>query len=359
MRIAVPKEIKNNENRVGLSPDSVEVLVQQGHKLFIESNAGKGIGFNDEDYLKSGATIIKDKFSLYDNANLIVKVKEPLPEEFSFFNKSHTLFTYLHLAADMKNALNLAKTGVTGIAYETITSDSGAMPLLAPMSNIAGQISILVGSYFLLKPNNGLGVMLGNFEGVDRRIVTVIGAGVAGTEAIKKALINNAHVKVIDLSQERLDSLKNELNSDNVDYVLSSKDNILEALAVSDLVIGSVYVIGKEAPKVITRDMLSVMKEGSVIVDISIDQGGCIETSQPTTHDDPVFIKDGVVHYCVTNMPGAVPLTATLALNKATLPYISRLAKDVKQTLNEDKHFRAGLSLSDGEIVHPALLTNI
>ena len=356
MRIAVPKEIKNNENRVGLSPNSVEALVQQGHKLFIESNAGKGIGFNDEDYLKSGATIIKDKLSLYDNANLIVKVKEPLPEEFSFFNESHTLFTYLHLAADMKNALNLAKTGVTGIAYETITSDSGAMPLLAPMSNIAGQISILVGSYFLLKPNNGLGVMLGNFEGIDRRIVTVIGAGVAGTEAIKKALINNAHVKVIDLSQERLNSLKNELKSDNVDYILSSKDNILEALAVSDLVIGSVYVIGKEAPKVITRDMLSVMKEGSVIVDISIDQGGCIETSRPTTHDNPVFIKDGVVHYCVTNMPGAVPLTATLALNKATLPYISRLAKDIKQTLNEDKHFRAGLSLNDGKIVHPALL---
>ena len=233
---------------------------------------------------------------MYEEANLIVKVKEPLPEEFSFFNESHTLFTYLHLAADMNNAKNLAKTGVTGIAYETITSDSGAMPLLAPMSNMAGQISILVGSYFLLKPNNGLGVMLGNFEGVDRRIVTVIGAGVAGTEAIKKALINNAHVKVIDLSQERLNSLKNELKSDNVDYILSSKDNILEALAVSDLVIGSVYVIGKEAPKVITRDMLAVMKEGSVIVDISIDQGGCIETSQPTTHDNPVFIKDGVVH---------------------------------------------------------------
>jgi len=308
MKIAVPKEVKNNENRVGLSPDSVSFLIKQGHQLFIESKAGLGIGFSDDDYLKSGAIIIKDKNSLYEQANLIVKVKEPLPEEFPFFNESHTLFTYLHLAADMKNAKNLAKTGVTGIAYETITSDSGAMPLLAPMSNIAGQISILVGSYFLLRPNNGLGVMLGNFEGIDRRIVTVIGAGVAGTEAIKKALINNAHVKVIDLS------------------------------------------------KVITRDMLSVMKEGSVIVDISIDQGGCIETSQPTTHDDPVFIKDGVVHYCVTNMPGAVPLTATLALNKATLPYISRLAKDIKQTLNEDKHFRAGLSLNDGKIVHPALL---
>jgi alanine dehydrogenase len=359
MKIAVPKEVKNNENRVGLSPDSVNLLTKQGHKLFVESNAGIGIGFNDDDYLKSGAIIIKEKHSLYEEANLIVKVKEPLPEEFSFFNESHTLFTYLHLAADMNNAKNLAKTGVTGIAYETITSDSGAMPLLAPMSNIAGQISILVGSYFLLKPNNGLGVMLGNFEGVDRRIVTVIGAGVAGTEAIKKALINNAHVKVIDLSQERLDSLKKELKSDNVDYILSSKENILEALAVSDLVIGSVYVIGKEAPKVITRDMLSIMKEGSVIVDISIDQGGCIETSQPTTHDNPVFIKDGVVHYCVTNMPGAVPLTATLALNRATLPYISRLAKNIKQTLNDDKHFRAGLSLSDGEIVHPALLSNI
>ena len=232
------------------------------------------------------------------------------------------------------------------------------MPLLAPMSNIAGQISILVGSYFLLKPNNGLGVMFGNFEGIDRRVVTIIGAGVAGTEAIKKALANDAHVKVVDLSQDRLDQLKYKLKNENVDYILSSKENILEALAVSDLVIGSVYVVGKEAPKVITRDMLSVMKKGSVIVDISIDQGGCIETSQPTTHDDPVFIRDGVIHYCVTNMPGAVPLTATLALNKATLPYISRLAKNTKKTLNEDKHFRAGLSLRNGQIVHPALLPN-
>jgi len=359
MKIAVPKEVKNNENRVGLSPNSVKFLSQEGHQLFIESSAGSAIGFTDQDYIKSGATIIKDTKSLYDQANLIVKVKEPLPEEFCLFNESHTLFTYLHLAADLNNAKKLASTGITGIAYETITSDSGAMPLLAPMSNIAGQISILVGSYFLLKPNNGLGVMFGNFEGIDRRVVTIIGAGVAGTEAIKKALANDAHVKVIDLSQDRLDQLKYKLKNDNVDYILSSKENILEALAVSDLVIGSVYVVGKEAPKVITRDMLSVMKKGSVIVDISIDQGGCIETSQPTTHDDPVFIKDGVVHYCVTNMPGAVPLTATLALNRATLPYISRLAKNIKQTINEDKHFRAGLSLSDGMIVHPALLSNI
>lgn len=356
MKIAVPKEIKNNECRVGLTPNSVQYLMEEGHQLYIESNAGINIGFTDEDYINAGAEIIHNKKELFETANIIIKVKEPIPEEFNLFNDSHILFTYLHLAADLENAQKLAETGVTAIAYETIISESGSMPLLAPMSKIAGQISFVVGSYYLLKPNKGIGTLFGNFDGIEPRIITVIGAGVAGTEAIKKALANNAHVKVIDLSPERLKILKMELGDENIDYIISSKENILDALSVSDLVIGSVYVIGKEAPKVITKDMLSVMKDGSVIVDISIDQGGCIETSRPTTHDKPIFVEDGVIHYCVTNMPGAVPLTATLALNEATLSYISKLANiGSKEALYDNKYLASGLSLSDGKIIHPAL----
>lgn len=358
MKIIVPKEIKNNENRVGLTPNSVKQLYKAGHEIYVEKNAGIGIGYSNNDYELSGASIVDSRSDLFKKGDLIIKVKEPMPEELEYLNSSHTLFTYLHLAADMTQANKLAQTGVRAIAYETITSESGNLPLLAPMSTIAGQISIIVGSYFLLKPNNGLGVMFGDFIGIDKRIVTVIGAGVAGTEAIKKALKNNAYVKVIDLSEERLNDLRGELGEDNIEYNISSHKNIIDALSVSDLVIGSVYVLGKEAPKVITKDMIAVMKEGSVIVDISIDQGGCIETSKPTTHDDPVFIKKGVVHYCVTNMPGAVPLTSTLALNQATLPYILRLSDGVEKALENDTHFAAGLSIENGKIVHPALQNN-
>ena len=355
MKIIIPKEIKNNEYRVGLTPSSVKQLFNDGHEIFVEKNAGLGIGFTDNDYELSGASIIDNRSDLFKKGELIIKVKEPIPEEFQYLNSSHTLFTYLHLAANMTQAKELAETGVRGIAYETITSADGNLPLLAPMSSIAGQISIVVGSYFLLKPNKGLGVMFGDFIGIEKRIVTVIGAGVAGTEAIKKALANNAHVKVIDLSEQRLNELKAELGEENIEYIVSSRETIIDALTVSDLVIGCVYVLGKEAPKVVTEDMLSVMKKGSVIVDISIDQGGCIETSKPTTHDEPVFTKNGVVHYCVTNMPGAVPLTSTLALNQATLPYINRLSKNIEETLENDKHFASGLSIENGQIVHPAL----
>ena len=359
MKIIIPKEIKNNEYRVGLTPSSVKQLFNEGHEIFVENNAGIGIGYSNNDYELSGASIVDTRSDLFKKGELIIKVKEPIPEEFQYLNSSHTLFTYLHLAANMSQAKELAKTGVRAIAYETITSDSGGLPLLAPMSSIAGQISIVVGSYFLLKPNKGLGVMLGEFIGIDKRVVTVIGAGVAGTEAIKKALANNAHVKVIDLSEQRLNELRDQLGDENIEYIVSSRETIIDALSVSDLVIGCVYVIGKEAPKVITEDMLSVMKEGSVIVDISIDQGGCIESSRPTTHDEPIFIKNGVVHYCVTNMPGAVPLTSTLALNQATLPYVSSLSKNIEMTLESDKHFASGLSIENGRIVHPALQDSI
>ena len=356
MKIIIPKEIKNNEYRVGLTPSSVKQLSDEGHEIFVENNAGIGIGYSNNDYELSGASVIDDRSDLFKKGELIIKVKEPIPEEFQYLNSSHTLFTYLHLAANMSQAKELAQTGVRAIAYETITSNLGNLPLLAPMSSIAGQISIVVGSYFLLKPNKGLGVMFGEFIGIDKRIVTVIGAGVAGTEAIKKALANNAHVKVIDLSEQRLNELRDQLGDENIEYIVSSRETIIDALSVSDLVIGCVYVIGKEAPKVITEDMLSVMKEGSVIVDISIDQGGCFETSRPTTHDEPTFLVDDVVHYCVTNMPGAVPLTASLALNKATLPYIKLLANlGIEEALNQNAGLQNGLNISKGEIKHQAV----
>ena len=266
------------------------------------------------------------------------------------------LFTYLHLAGNKVNAKNLISTGVTGVAYETVTADEGSLPLLSPMSKIAGQISLVVGQYFLLKPNKGLGTLLGAIENVSAREISVVGAGVAGTEAIKKGISSGAHVNVLDISQNKLNELEQSFGTENISYILSNTDSISHAISKSDLVIGSVYVVGKEAPKVITKDMLKVMKPGSVLVDISIDQGGCVETSRPTTHDDPIFIEDGVVHYCVTNMPGAVPLTASLALNQATLPYIEKIADlGLSQALKEDLHLANGLNMANGIVKHDSV----
>ena len=355
MKIGIPKEIKNNESRVGLTPESVKKLCSN-NELFVETEAGVEIGFTDEDYQSAGAIVLESASKVYAESELIIKVKEPLPEEFQYLTDRHTVFTYLHLAANKEQAKELVKTGVTGIAYETVTAEDGTLPLLAPMSAIAGQIGFVVGSYFLLKPNKGLGVLLDSIGDIAPRVVTVIGAGVAGTEAIKKAIATGAHVKIIDLSEGTLEQLKQTFGKNKVEYIVSTQQTILEALTTSDLVIGSVYVIGKQAPKVITKDMISAMKPGSVIVDIAIDQGGCIETSRPTTHDDPVFIHDGVIHYCVTNMPGAVPLTATLALNKATMPHIEALAREgIIQALDSDKHLANGLNMKNGEIIHPAI----
>ena len=356
MRIGVPAEIKNNEHRVGLTPESVYELCSAGLAVNIQSQAGSAIGFTDQDYQQSGATILSSASDVYESSDLIVKVKEPLPEEFKFLSPDKTLFTYLHLAGNKAQAVELMNTGVTGIAYETVTSSDGSLPLLAPMSKIAGQISVVVGQYFLLKPNGGIGTILGSVENIKRRVVTVIGAGVAGTEAIKKAIANDAHLKILDLSQKRLDELKEQFGTNNIEYILSDSSSISTALVASDLVIGSVYVLGKEAPKVITEDMIKKMKPGSVLVDISIDQGGCIESSKPTTHDAPAFNKHGVVHYCVTNMPGAVPLTATLALNNATLPYVKALAtQGVDKALKKDSHLFNGLNIKNGEVVNPAV----
>jgi len=349
----VPAEVKNNEHRVGLTPESVKTLCDLGHQLFVQSNAGHIIGFTNQLYELSGAQIVNSAADIYKLSDLIIKVKEPVESEFQHLRNDLTLFTYLHLAGDPVQAKKLLQTGVTGIAYETVTADNGSLPLLAPMSAIAGQLSVVVGSYHLLKPNNGRGTLLSH---LDPRIVSVIGAGVAGKEAISKAKSNQAQVRVIDLNQSKLEELKLEFGEEGMEYIISSPDAINQAISESDIVIGSVYVVGKEAPKVVSKEMLADMTEGSVLVDISIDQGGCFETSKPTTHDKPTFIENGVLHYCVTNMPGAVPLSATSALNRATLPFIKELAnKGVNQALNENKHLMNGLNIQNGKIVHPAI----
>ena len=353
MKIGVPAEVKNNEHRVGLTPESVKILSDLGHQLFVQSNAGHAIGFTNQLYESSGAQIIDSASDVFNLSDLIIKVKEPVESELQFLRKDLALFTYLHLAGDPKQAKRLLETGVTGIAYETVTADDGSLPLLAPMSAIAGQLGVVVGSYHLLKPNDGRGTLLSN---LDPRIVTVIGAGVAGKEAIAKAKANHAHVKIIDLNKSKLEDLKSEFGEEGMEYIISTPDAIKAAISESDIVIGSVYVVGKEAPKVVTREMLKEMTEGSVLVDISIDQGGCFETSKPTNHDNPTFIENGVLHYCVTNMPGAVPLSATSALNKATLPFIKELAnKGIKQALSENEHLMNGLNIQNGEIIHAAI----
>ena len=356
MKIGVPKEIKNNEFRVSLTPASVKILVDHSHDVYVQSMAGDAIGFTDNDYLNSGAVILNSAKEVFESTALIVKVKEPMPEEFQYINETHTLFTYLHLAGEPEQAAGLVATGATGIAYETVTADDGSMPLLAPMSAIAGQLSVIVGSYHLLKPNQGMGTLIGAFGDLQPRNVTVIGAGIAGTEAIDKAISNKAYLKIIDLSEKRLKELEVIYGNKNVEYILSTESAINDAIKDSDLVIGAVYVVGKQAPKVINNGMLANMKPGAVMVDISIDQGGCFESSKPTTHDNPTYLHNGVLHYCVTNMPGAVPLTATEALNKATLSYVLELAdKGIEKALNEYIHLANGLNIKNGKIVHDAV----
>ena len=356
MKIGIPKEIKNNEFRVSLTPDSVKSLTNNSHDVFVQSGAGASIGFDDNQYVEAGAKVLDSAEEVYKSATLIVKVKEPMPSEFIYLNKNHTLFAYLHLAGDPSQAAELIATGVTGIAYETVTSEDGSLPLLAPMSAIAGQLSIVVGSYHLLKPNGGVGTLIGAFKDVEPRIVTVIGAGVAGTEALDQAIASKAYVRIIDLSKTRLSGLQAIYGNDNIEYIVSSEHAVSEALKDSDLVIGAVYVVGKKAPKIIKTEMLKSMKAGAVLVDISIDQGGCFESSKPTTHDNPTYVIDDVIHYCVTNMPGAVPLTATQALNKSTLKYVEELAnKGIDKALEDNKHLANGLNISQGEVVHPAV----
>ena len=356
MIIGVPAEVKNNENRVGLTPDSVKHLTNIGNEILVQDGAGTNIGLTNDLYISAGAKILDSAEDVYKSSEMIVKVKEPIPDEYCFLREDLTLFTYLHLAGDPENAKKLIDTGVTGIAYETVTAADGSMPLLAPMSTIAGQLAIVVGSYHLLKHNKGKGVMIGKLNNIEPRVVSIIGAGVAGTQSISKALDNHALVKVLDTSESKLKKLESEFGSKNIEYILSTSDSVQSAINESDLVVGSVYVVGKEAPKVVTKEMLVSMKPGTVMVDVSIDQGGCFETSRPTTHDNPTFIENDIVHYCVTNMPGAVPLTATQALNKVTLSYIENLAKKgVDKALADDEHLRNGLNIQKGSITHPGV----
>ena len=351
MKIGVPKEIKPQENRVGLTPESVKTLISNGHEVLVENNGGYEAGFENDQYKSAGAKIVNQAEDIFNDTDVIVKVKEPLSNEVKMIREDQIIFTYLHLAGNPSLAKKLIDTGVRGIAYETVTSPDNTYPLLAPMSAIAGQIAFNVGNYFLLKQNKGRGVLIGTLDGFDLGLVTIIGCGVAGEESLQKAINNGVEVNLIDLSENRLAELKSKYGDRKINYILSTPDTIAESIKDSDLILGSVYSLGKNAPKVVTDSMLDAVKPGAVMVDISIDQGGCFETSSPTTHDDPTFIHKGIVHYCVTNMPGAVPLTASNALNRATISYIHELTnKGIDQALNDNQHLKDGLNIDKKDV---------
>ena len=355
MLIGVPKEIKSNENRVGLVPASVRELALHGHKVMVEAKAGYGIGFDDADYSAAGAIVVADAAEVFAKAEMIVKVKEPQPAEIKRLREGQVLFTYLHLAPDPAQAKGLIASGATAIAYATVTNDRGGLPLLAPMSEVAGRMSVQVGAHCLEKPQGGLGVLLGGVPGVPAAKVVILGGGVSGTNAARMAMGLEAHVIVVDKSLQRLYELDLQFGS-QLHTVYSTRDAIESHVLSADLVVGAVLVPGAAAPKLVTREMVKKMKRGSVMVDISIDQGGCFETSRPTTHAQPTYIVDEVVHYCVANMPGAVPRTSTFALNNATLPFVAALAgKGVKRALADDPHLRNGLNVHRGRITHAAV----
>jgi len=345
--VGVPRELKTHEHRVGLTPTSVREVVAHGHKVVIEKGAGAGIGASDATYEKAGARI-GDPW----DAELIVKVKEPQREERRSLAERHVLFTYLHLAPDPEQTKDLVESRAVCIAYETVTSARGGLPLLAPMSEVAGRMSVQVGASCLEKERGGMGILLGGVPGVPPAKVTVLGAGVAGSSAIRMAVGTGARVYVLDRSVEVLRGVEKEFGA-RVVTVHSSRDTVESHVLSADLVIGAVLVPGAETPKLVSRQMVKDMKQGSVVVDIAIDQGGCVETSRPTTHADPTFVVDGVVHYCVANMPGAVPRTSTYALNNATLPFVLALAdKGWRRALAEDPHLRNGLNVARGKVTH-------
>lgn len=350
MLIGVPKEIKVREYRVGLTPTSVRELTALGHEVVVEQGAGAGIGIEDSDYERAGGQVVSTAAEVFSSAELIVKVKEPQSSERQMLRPGQVLFTYLHLAPDPDQTTDLIASGAVCIAYETVTSPAGGLPLLAPMSEVAGRMSVQAGAYFLEKAHGGHGVLLGGVPGVDPAKVVVIGGGVVGTHAVHIALGMGADVWVIDRSVDVLRRLWSHFGRP-LNTVYSTRDAIDRHLKDADLVIGGVLIPGAEAPKLITRDHVKMMRPGSVIVDVAIDQGGCAETSRPTTHDNPTFVVDGVIHYCVANMPGGVPKTSTQALNNATLPFVIALAeKGWKRALTEDEHLRNGLNIWNGKV---------
>ena len=354
MLVGVPKEIKNNENRVAMTPAGVHELTQRGHKVLIEKSAGVGSGFSDDDYTKAGAEIALDAARVWAEAEMIVKVKEPIEPEYKLMRKGQVLFTYLHLAASRPCTDALLASGTTAIAYETVQIGR-SLPLLQPMSEVAGRLSAQIGAFQLMKTQGGLGVLMGGVPGTPRAKVVVIGGGVAGTEAAYVANGMGADVVVIDLSLPRLREIEERFNGE-VQTRVSTSYEIAEQLADADLVIGSVLIPGEKAPKLVTDEMVKGMKPGSVLVDIAIDQGGCFEHSRPTTHDEPTFAVHQSVYYCVANMPGAVPNTSTRALTNATLPYVIALAhKGWKQALKDDAALALGLNTHEGKVTHPAV----
>jgi alanine dehydrogenase len=355
MRVGVPKEIKVHEYRVGLTPASVAELVAAGHEVIVETKAGTGIDFDDDAYTEVGARIAADAKQVFAEADMIVKVKEPLQQEIAMLEARHTLFTYLHLAADKPQAEGLMKSGATCIAYETVTAHDRSLPLLKPMSEVAGRMSIQVGAHYLEKEQGGRGVLLGGVPGVAPARVTILGGGIAGVNAAQMAVGMRADVTIYDISNARLAELDMFFGS-QIKTAYASKAAVAHAVANSELVIGAVLIPGAAAPKLVTRDMLPTMKRGSVLVDISIDQGGCFETSRPTTHSDPVYEIDGVIHYCVANMPGAVARTSAFALNNATLPFVLKIANQgADAAMKADPHLANGLNVSGGKIRHQAV----
>ena len=355
MRVGVPKEIKNHEYRVGLTPPSVAELVSAGHEVVVETGAGSGIDFGDRDYVDVGATILPTAPAVFEAAEMIVKVKEPQQSEIAMLRPHHLLFTYLHLAADKPQAEGLMASGATCIAYETVTAARGGLPLLKPMSEVAGRMSVQVGAHYLEKEQGGRGVLLGGVPGVAPAKVAILGGGVSGVNAAQMAVGMRADVTIYDISNERLAELDMFFGS-QIKTAYASKAAIAAAVKGAHLVIGAVLIPGAAAPKLVTRDMLKTMKRGSVLVDIAIDQGGCFETSHATTHDDPVFEVDGVIHYCVANMPGAVARTSAFALNNATLPFALRLAgMGAEAAMAADPHLANGLNVSGGRIRHKAV----
>ena len=359
MKIGVPREIKVHEYRVGLVPASVRELVAAGHSVAVESGAGLGVGCSDGDYVASGATIVANAEAVFEAADMIVKVKEPQPVECARLRRGQLLFTYLHLAADAEQTHALMASGATCIAYETVTAPDGSLPLLTPMSEVAGRMSVQVGATCLQKAMGGAGVLLGGVPGVKPAKVVVIGGGVSGTHAAEMALGLRADVTIIDRSIKRLRDLDVQFGG-VVKTLFSNSANIEAAVTEADLVIGAVLVPGAAAPKLVTEAMIYAMRPGSVVVDIAIDQGGCFATSRPTTHAEPTYEVHGVVHYCVTNMPGAVARTSAFALNNATLPYVKALAdKGWEKAVQDDAGLAAGLNVVAGKVVHPAVARDL
>jgi alanine dehydrogenase len=355
MRIGVPREIKVHEYRVGLMPAGVRELTGAGHEVLIETGAGAGIGVDDAQFRAAGAAIAAREAEVFERADMVVKVKEPQPAECQMLRRGQVLFTYLHLAADPQQAQALIKSGATAIAYETVTAPNGSLPLLTPMSEVAGRMSIQVGAASLQKANGGFGILLGGVPGVAPAKVVILGGGVSGTHAVEMAVGMRADVTVVDRSVGRLRELSSIFGS-ALRTAYSTTETIEQLVREADLVVGAVLVTGAAAPKLVTRAMVKTMKPGAVLVDISIDQGGCFETSRPTTHAEPTFVVDGVIHYCVANMPGAVPRTSTLALTNATLPYVRALADlGWQAALKRDPGLAEGLNVHAGEITHPVV----